>query len=217
LEFLKLKVQQGSNWDEAGVLFYPSANEGLDNLDALNLTGSAVDVATVMADGKNAAIEVLPQIGEQRIIPLKVQTPANGTATFSFEGMQNFPSSVSIYLKDDFLGSLINIRQNPELSFESDVNMSQNRFSLIIAEQVLTETNTSLHSKTLHLYPNPAKNQVVVYSPASGILEIFNAMGQRVKTLTILKGPNHLDISSLPKGMYQVRMEGLNVEKLIVE
>ncbi|MFN9975223.1 MAG: hypothetical protein ACK58T_35560, partial [Phycisphaerae bacterium] len=110
----------------------------LDNYDALNLTGSAVDVATVMADGKNAAIEVFPQIGEQRILPLKVQTATSGAASFRFEGMENFPSNISMYLKDDFLGSLTNIRQNPEISFEAEAGQVYNRFSLILAEQVLT-------------------------------------------------------------------------------
>jgi hypothetical protein len=216
LEFLKFKVQQGSHWDEAGVLFYPSAAEGLDNYDALNLTGSAVDVATVMADGKNAAIEVLPHIGEQRIIPLKVQIPANGPASFRFEGMENIPSNTSIFLKDDFLGTLTDIRQNPEISFEAEAGQVYNRFSLILAEQVLTGSESNLVQKKLSIYPNPATNRVSVYSPAAGELELINALGQKVKTQSILSGRNEVNISGLPKGMYQVRMEEY-VIKLMVE
>jgi hypothetical protein len=217
LEFLKFKVQQGSNWDEAGVLFYPSAAEGLDKFDALNLTGSAVDVATVMANGKNAAIEVLPQIGEQRIIPLKVQTPANGTASFHFEGTENISATTSIYLKDDFLGNLTDIRQQPEISFEAFISQSYNRFSLILAEQVLTSSENKQVQKKLRIYPNPAKNRISVYSPAVGELELFNALGQKVKSQSILSGHNEVNFSGLPKGMYQVRMEDQNVEKLVVE
>ncbi len=217
LEFLKFKVQQGSNWDEAGVLVYPSAAEGLDNFDALNLTGSAVDVATVMANGKNAAIEVLPQIGEQRIIPLKVQTPANGTASFHFEGMENISPTTSIYLKDDFLGSLTDIRQQPEISFEAISSQAYNRFILILAEQVLTSSENKQVQKKLRIYPNPAKNRISVYSPAAGELELFNALGQKVKSQSILSGHNEVNFSGLPKGIYQVRMEEQNVEKLLVE
>ena len=187
LEFLKFKVQQGSHWDEAGVLFYPSAAEGLDNYDALNLTGSAVDVATVMADGKNAAIEVLPQIGEQRILPLKVQTPANGPASFRFEGMENIPSNTSIFLKDDFFGSLTDIRQHPEISFEAEAGQVYNRFSLILAEQVLTGAESNLVQKKLSLHPNPASNRVAVYSPAEGELELINALGMFEKTCSQLR------------------------------
>jgi hypothetical protein len=217
LELLKFKVQQGSSWDEAGVLFYPSAAEGLDNFDALNLAGSAVDVATVMADGKNAAIEVLPQIGEQRIIPLKVQIPANGMATFRFEGMENFPAVVSIYLKDDNLGLLTNLRQNPDVEFEAVSSQSYNRFSLIIASEVLTSNVGAIQKKALRIFPNPAQTSATVFSPQAGELELYNAMGQKVKSQTTLIGQNHLDVSGLPKGMYWIRMEDMTEEKLIVE
>jgi len=216
-EFLKFKVQQGSNWDEAGVLFYPGSEDGQDNFDALNLTGSAVDVAAIMDNGTNAAINVLPQIGEQRIIPLKVQTPLSGPATFRFEGMENIPSTISMYLKDDFLGSLTDIRQNPEISFEAEAGQVYNRFSLILAEQVLTGSENNLVEKKLSLHPNPASNRVSVYSPAAGELELINALGQKIKTQSIKSGRNEVNLTGLPKGMYQVRLKGLNVEKLLVE
>jgi hypothetical protein len=217
LEFLKFKVQQGSNWDEAGVLFYPGSEDGQDNFDALNLTGSAVDVAAIMDNGTNAAINVLPQIGEQRIIPLKVQTPANGPATFRFEGMENFQANVSLYLKDDYQGTLTDIRQNPEQTFDALSNQSYNRFSLILATEVLTGTNAKMEKKSLRLYPNPAQNKVTVFSPVAGELIIFNALGQKVQTRSVVNGQNHLDISGLPQGMYWIKMQGMAEEKLVVE
>jgi hypothetical protein len=217
LEFLRFKVQQGSNWDEAGVLFYPGSEDGQDNFDALNLAGSAVDVAAIMDNGTNAAIHVLPQIGEQRIIPLKVQTPSNGPATFRFEGMENFQANVSLYLKDDYLGTLTDIRQNPEQTFDALSNQSYNRFSLILATEVLTETNAKMEKKNLRLYPNPAQNKVTVFSPMEGNLTILNALGQKVQTQSVISGQNHLDISRLPQGMYWIKMQGMAEEKLVVE
>jgi hypothetical protein len=217
LEFLKFKVEQGSNWDEAGVLFYPYANEGLDNFDALNLTGSAVDVTAIMDNGTNAAINVLPEIGDQRIIPLKVQTPSSGPASFHFDGIQNFPASVNLYLKDDNLGLLTNLRQNPEVEFEAVLGQSYNRFSLIIASEVLTSNVGAIQKKALRIFPNPAQTSATVFSPQAGELELYNAMGQKVKTQTILNGQNRLDVSGLPKGMYWIKMQGMAEEKLVVE
>jgi hypothetical protein len=217
LEFLKFKVQQGSKWDEAGILFYPSASEGLDNFDALNLTGSAVDVATVMADGKNSSIEVFPQIGEQRIIPLKVQIPANGTASFHFEGMENFAPSVSFFLKDEFNGTVTNIRQHPEQSFEGITGATYNRFSLIIASDLMTANMDNIPKKRLHLFPNPARSAVAVFSPEAGQLEIYNSMAQKVKTQYMLKGQNILNISGLSNGLYWIKVVGFPDEKLIIE
>ena len=214
LEFLKFKVQQGSHWDEAGVLFYPSAAEGLDNYDALNLTGSAVDVATVMADGKNAAIEVFPQIGEQRILPLKVQTPASGAASFRFEGMENFPSNISMYLKDDFLGSLTDIRQHPEISFEAEASLVYSRFSLILAEQVLTGSENNLVQKKLSLHPNPASKVATLnFSSSKGSaysLRVINSIGQSVYSTDGMaaEGTNtiKLNLEKLSSGLYIVQL-----------
>jgi hypothetical protein len=131
--------------------------------------------------------------------------------------MENFPAAISMYLKDDFLGTLTDIRQNPEISFEAEAGPVYSRFSLILAEQVLTGSENNLIQKKLSIYPNPASNRVAVYSPAAGDLEFFNALGQQVKTQTIFNGRNEVNLSGLPKGMYQLRMKGLNVEKLLVE
>jgi uncharacterized repeat protein (TIGR02543 family) len=217
LEFLKFKVQQGINWDEAGVLFYPGAEEGEDIYDALNLMGSAVDVAMVMTGGKNASIGVLPAIGDQRVIPLKVRTPSNGQATFHFEGIDHFSPMIQLYLKDEYLGTLTDIRQHPDVSFESVAAQSYNRFSLVLLTINLRVETENVDKKALRIFPNPAQNKVTVFSPVAGNLTIFNALGQKVETRSVVSGQNHLDISRLPQGMYWIKMQGMAEEKLVVE
>jgi hypothetical protein len=51
----------------------------------------------------------------------------------------------------------------------------------------------------------------------AGELELFNALGQKLKTQSILIGQSRLDVSGLPKGMYWIKMQGMTEEKLVVE
>ena len=82
---------------------------------------------------------------------------------------------------------------------------------------MLTGTDAKREKKSLRLYPNPAQNKVTVYSPVAGNLTIFNALGQKVQTRSVVSGQNHLDISRLPQGMYWIKMQGMAEEKLVVE
>ena len=106
---------------------------------------------------------------------------------------------------------------NDMISFEAEASLVYSRFSLILAEQVLTGAESKLLQKKLSLHPNPAQQKVSVYSPEAGELELINALGQKIKTQTILSGRNEVNLTGLPKGMYQLRLKGWSVEKLIVE
>ena len=217
LEFLKFRVSQNNLWDESAVLFYPGSTNGVDNFDALNLSGSAVDVAAVMDNGTNAAINVLPEIGDQRIIPLKVQTPTNGTASFSFEGINQFPLGVQIYLKDDEMGILQNLRTNPAYAFQGNSAQAFNRFSLIFIGDAVTAGANVIPQSKWSLYPNPAMLEVFVQSPNAANARLMNALGQQVMQIALQAGQNRIDLRSLPRGMYWLNSEGQSPQKLVVE
>jgi len=63
--------------------------------------------------------------------------------------------------------------------------------------------------RTIHLYPNPAKNLVTMVSDQPGIAEvtIFNTFGKNVLTIANfeLSETSQIDISTLPAGIYMVK------------
>ncbi|RSK48307.1 Calx-beta domain-containing protein [Hymenobacter rigui] len=64
-------------------------------------------------------------------------------------------------------------------------------------------------AKAVVLYPNPAANRltVVVGSLGRGAsVEIFNALGQRVKTTTVAQEEAAIDVNTLKAGVYSVRL-----------
>jgi len=89
----------------------------------------------------------------------------------------------------------------------------------------VTYKNVSVDSKrmnTLKVYPNPASKTIHISTVDNNdfAAEIFNISGRRVYSNNKLNSNNAIDISSLAKGLYTVKVkttEGTMVQKLVVE
>ena len=77
------------------------------------------------------------------------------------------------------------------------------------------------HNKAeLSMWPNPAKNKVFFSLSRREIdqIEVFNMLGQKVKNASAIDlKTKSIDVSSLSKGMYVVKVNNLTTKKLIVE
>ncbi len=72
-----------------------------------------------------------------------------------------------------------------------------------------------------HIYPNPARDRLTVERPDAGpaTLEVFNAKGQKVMTMTSEQQTVTLDVSALAAGSYLLRVttaEGSSVRTFVV-
>jgi hypothetical protein len=70
----------------------------------------------------------------------------------------------------------------------------------------------------LRLFPNPASHMIIINSSAQGLLGIFNLSGQLVLQQIIEVPLTTLDISTLPSGLYIVKLmvkEGVEVGKFV--
>jgi hypothetical protein len=69
----------------------------------------------------------------------------------------------------------------------------------------------------INVYPNPAKDRVIVEGIEAAEVNVYNALGQVVKTV---RGTNEIDLSGLVDGVYLVRIrdkEGrIFLEKVMV-
>jgi hypothetical protein len=71
-------------------------------------------------------------------------------------------------------------------------------------------------AKSVGIYPNPAKDRVVIEGMEAVEVMVYNTSGQMMKTV---RGTNEIDLSTLPKGFYSIRIftdEGTIVSKKIV-
>jgi hypothetical protein len=60
----------------------------------------------------------------------------------------------------------------------------------------------------LTLYPNPASTEITIETPATGQLSILNLNGQPLITSQVKEAKTVVDISTLPSGIYVVKVVG---------
>jgi len=76
---------------------------------------------------------------------------------------------------------------------------------------------TELADNRLIVYPNPAQGMVTIVVPSAeySALALFDASGRKALEMPITdNNPRYqLDISSLPKGIYLIRLDGVNGSK----
>lgn len=62
----------------------------------------------------------------------------------------------------------------------------------------------------LFIYPNPAKEKVTIEGIEATEVEVYNALGQRVK---MVRSSNEINVSGLPEGVYLVRITDIEGKK----
>jgi hypothetical protein len=81
-------------------------------------------------------------------------------------------------------------------------------YAVGIGEKPTTAVNEiAVNNDDLKLYPNPATGRVTISSNLSQTLDaqIVNVVGVPVMNITVSKGLNPVDISTLAKGVYMIR------------
>ena len=72
----------------------------------------------------------------------------------------------------------------------------------------------------LTVYPNPASTHITIETSSQGQVSIINLQGQELMSQQITQPKTEIDISSLPSGVYLVKLvgeKGVQVGKLVIE
>ena len=67
-------------------------------------------------------------------IELGIRTDVKGELTLRLSGMETFDTAQDIYLQDTFTGTLQNMRENPEYTFDNQTGFVEGRLFLRIGE-----------------------------------------------------------------------------------
>jgi hypothetical protein len=136
---------------------------------------------------------------------------------------------------DDWMAGRINSRSYPDWDFSSNVarnfptsevtGNSLSEFNGLTLGEVNVDFDTStasvdeVFSSEISIYPNPASQFINIESNSKiNKVEVFNLLGKRV--LSTLNFKNNLDISSLSKGMYMLKLtsgKSVGSKKLIIK
>ena len=89
-------------------------------------------VLYTLLDGKAASIRTLGDLSKP--IELGIRTDVKGELTLRLSGMETFDTAQNIYLQDTFTGTLQNMRENPEYTFDNQTGFVEGRLFLRIGE-----------------------------------------------------------------------------------
>ena len=89
-------------------------------------------VLYALLDGKATSIRTLGDLSKP--IELGIRTDVKGKLTLRLSGMETFDTFQDIYLQDTFTGTLQNMRENPEYTFENQTGLVDGRLFLRIGE-----------------------------------------------------------------------------------
>lgn len=132
---------------------------------------------------------VLP--GGTSVVPVLEGTAANDEATVIIVPTVTLPGTTTI---DVFAGNLI----------------AHNTYSVNFQFPVGYDENTA---EAVRMYPNPTRESLNLFGASHAKVSLFNSLGIEVKTIDDFVA-NTIDLSTLPKGIYVVKIEKTSQEMI---
>jgi len=197
-------------YNEILIAFIDGMTKGLDiSYDAGKLKGNpniALYTKLVEDNGTDFAHQALPLL-EDEVVAVKtgLDVSTAGSYTFKIKELQNFEESISIKLEDKLTGSLIDLRQIEEYSF--NINQSgqiRERFVLHFNNATGIEDHEQ-ESENIRFYVYNHKLYIIDKELKNGTIQLFNMLGQPVMEKQFSEAANTFDLN-LSKGYYIVRI-----------
>ncbi|WP_155975681.1 T9SS type A sorting domain-containing protein [Daejeonella oryzae] len=141
-KILRLTLKDDFNTDETAIVFKKDFDASFGALDATYLAGSSVTLSSQTSDGKNMAINFMPDINDVSEIGLTVNSASSGNLKLNFLNViESFDQQV--FLKDIFLNNITNVKENPVYEFLIDrsnsLTFGSERFKIIFKEPLVTK------------------------------------------------------------------------------
>jgi hypothetical protein len=132
-QVLRLQVSNGTNNDEAIIIFNENASNGYDDYDSPKMSNGNVAIPEIytMASSEQLVINGLNSITTNEVVPLGFYTGQTNTFTIRLTQMTDFNSNTKIVLKDNVLVKEFDLTSGNPYTFTSGVYSSMNRFSIL--------------------------------------------------------------------------------------
>ncbi|MBZ0241771.1 MAG: lamin tail domain-containing protein, partial [Bacteroidales bacterium] len=132
-DVLKIAVSANQSADATFIRFRELADNnynGFDDASKLRGFAGAPQLYTQSADDKALSINTLATSQETVIVPLAYELEVTGEAVFSFEYLETFEPTVTVFLEDLLLDKMIVLREQNTYSFEHEAGNDPLRFKL---------------------------------------------------------------------------------------
>jgi len=162
------------------------------------------------------------------------------TVTLKFDGMSEVPAGLEVYLIDERAGTARNLRQNPSYTFRAVADGGKKALRVVVGSRTYVQTNSNevalvpANFELAQNFPNPFNPETLIRyalpEAATVTLEIYNMLGQKVRTL-VNHAPQAADFyaitwngrddngKALASGMYLYRLSAgsyVNTRKMVL-
>lgn len=212
------------------IRFSESAIDGRDKqVDVANLPCGRFHFGMAVS-GQELVLNTMGPLNNVKIVPMNTHfMGSNGTYRFVLSGIESFTAGTTIFIRDNYLGTVQDIVANPIYSFVVDTENQGmvNRFELVFSPDGVSGVKTGIAGKVISLYPNPASGKqinLVIKGDIQGEGSVLmtDVLGKVVyrSAIEIESGSSMKVIDTdLAAGIYTVKVQtasGVFTEKLIV-
>jgi hypothetical protein len=213
--------------DAIGLRFNQDYSTLADYEDAVKIMNSSENYSIVNNGLRSIDKQNLPV--DNHVVYLNTQNYLTSDYSFTFS-IGHQPDGVEVYLKDNYLGTQVELNTQSVYDFQIDGSMPESstndRFELIFKEVSLSTSQLNANDVFI-LYPNPASNGFFTISQNtnygdSTLVELYSQTGQLVISKTFQFEENNnikVDVSNLSNGFYIVEISSngkKTVDKLII-
>jgi hypothetical protein len=225
---IKILLKNEDEVDEGLIRFVDQASKSFDEgLDVHKLDGNYMNLSSVLPDGTSLAVNALPLLKNDEIIPLRVTVEQKGNYELSFAGSESLTEGISLQLKDHYVNKLIDVSAQSSYPFviSSDVNSYGNdRFELLVRTDLAKTYEAGPEDVATYPNPNTGSFTLSVNKMNEGLLEweLYDGLGRAKISKTYQHAERNfiekVDVSDLSKGVYilKVKMNHTIISKRVV-
>ncbi len=201
---LRLSLQSAYGVDETVVIFneYGSElNTDYDSPKVMN-SGNLANIYSIK-EGDNIAINSLPNINSDEIVPLGYQVDTSGLSEFTIEAtnISDFESGVDVYLIDNEKDAIVNLREVSTYTFTASATEANDRFELRFEASISTdidESESAVSNRNVQIY---SVNQKAIVKVTDEVLqgndrqiEVYDVAGQLVNYQELNSSETELEL-----------------------
>ncbi len=216
-EHILLETEYQGIKDEALIAFISVASSSFDgNTDAYKLFSSNSNTPQIFSyknDNAKVAINSLPEVNKDLVIPLGFQGIANKQYTIKCSSV-NLNDINEVYLEDRQNNVFFSMNNNAVYHFTHKATDTENRFFLRFSKNSSDEANDNfnIYSSDNILYISGFHSDLDVY--------IYNVLGEEINRINLLQSSQHIINLDLATGTYIVKVisdDQAQTEKIFIK
>jgi hypothetical protein len=212
--------QDDTVFSQMMIAYMPNSTLGIDAaIDGKSFNDSDYALTSIIEE-EAYSIQARGSYNVNDVVNVRLQVQTPGTYTIGLHyGDGIFENATEIYLKDNLLGSIHNLKTTP-YTFATESGTFSNRFE-IVYQNILGITNPSENQNGIVAYSTPRAFEIKTTGVELESVTLYDLQGRELKTINAIEQTHFsLEHSDLPNQVYILQIkttQGNIVSKKVVK